>query len=118
MLLYGVSQELHPVQTETVNNVLTLKSAKHVWDCLCWMQVVELNTLCISQCTVSSAKCEHRAQVDYNICNIRYSNISAVFISTAEHFQTAECQYGSTCSQQLFYVDTVALVLFRSISGI
>lgn len=42
MLLYGVSQELHPDQTETVNNVLRLKSAKHVWDCLYWMQVMAL----------------------------------------------------------------------------
>lgn len=42
ILLYGVSKELHPDQTETVNNVFRLNSAKHVWDCLYWMQVMEL----------------------------------------------------------------------------
>ena len=42
MLLYGVSQELHPDQTETVNNTLRLMFAKYVWGCLYWMQVMQL----------------------------------------------------------------------------
>lgn len=42
MLLYSVSQELHPDQTETVNNVLRLQFAKHVWGCFFWMRVMEL----------------------------------------------------------------------------
>lgn len=42
MLLYRVSQELHPDQTEMVNNIHRLQSAKRLWGCLCWVQVVEV----------------------------------------------------------------------------
>lgn len=54
--------------------------------------------LCSAQCTVSSAKCEHHAQFDYNI---KMFNHSAAFIFTPEHFrvQFVSTKYNYTRSE-------------------
>lgn len=67
---------------------------------------ITTHSLCTAQCTVSSVKCEHHAQFDYNIKRFTHS---ATFIFTL--------LYNYTSSQQLFCVDivpwTISLLLSR-----
>lgn len=107
MLLYGVSQERRPDQTETVNNVLTPTFGSLYGSfCLCWLATrptffrnnVTTHRLYPAQCSVSSARCKCHATTHFSFFFFLYKGCICPVV-TWQHFMKCiifQCQ--STCA--------------------